>query len=58
MWFVFKETSFHRKPTPDQLGAPGQQSAGFGAYGGQSGAQQQMPSQTHFPQQKQFADGY
>jgi len=55
---VFKETSFHRKPAPDQLGNSGPQTASFGAYGDQSGAQQQMPSQTHFPQQKQFADGY
>lgn len=58
MWFVFKETSFHRKPTPDQMTTPGQTTGGFGAYGDQGVAQPQMQSQPHFPQQKQFADGY
>lgn len=58
MWFVFKETSLHHKPIPDQMTTPGSQpTAGFGAYGDQN-VTQQMPSQTHFPQQKQFADGY
>ncbi|CAG2100326.1 unnamed protein product [Medioppia subpectinata] len=60
MWFVFKETQFHRKQMPDQMGAPGGPQPGFGQFGDQMGGQQQMPQQTtHFPQQRQqFGDGY
>jgi hypothetical protein len=31
MWFVFKETKFHRKPTNGQMEAPAQQNVGFSA---------------------------
>ena len=47
MWFVFKETTFHKKPIP----AGGQ--ANFGQFGDQN-QQPQFPQQTQFPQQPQF----
>lgn len=60
-WFVFKETSFHKKPMPEEMGTgqPNFGQANFGQanpFGDQTAGQPQ--SQAHFPQQRQFADGY